>query len=71
LHADFTQAAKALYQHWRGLEGIVAIDEIVEKLVVTRSAEVKEFFNGALFSTSEAPPISLEVEDTTFKIGEG
>jgi hypothetical protein len=30
LHAGFAQAAKALYQHWSGLEGVVAVNEVIE-----------------------------------------
>ncbi|MEY3894339.1 MAG: hypothetical protein RIR78_1117 [Actinomycetota bacterium] len=51
LHAGFAQAAKALNQHRRGLEGVVAIDEVVEQLVVTRGGEVEEILDCSLFRT--------------------
>ena len=70
-HAGFAEAAQALNEHRRGLEGIVTIDEVVEQLVVARGGEVEEIFNCSLFRTGEAPPVTFEVEDTSFEVGQG
>ncbi len=61
--AGFTQTAKALDQHGRGHKGILAVDQVVEELVVGRWAHIEELFNSALFSSGIAPPLALKVQD--------
>ena len=68
--AGIAQAAKALDQHWRGLERILAIDQIIENLIVTRCAEVEELLDCALFSSSKAPPAAFEFKDTEFEVAQ-
>jgi hypothetical protein len=40
-------------------------------LVVARGAEIKELLDGGLFGTGKTPPVTLEIEDTSFEVGEG
>jgi len=64
--AGLAQAAKALHEHWRGEQGILAVDQVVEELVVSRRSHIEELFNGALFGTRVAPPLAFEIQDSHF-----
>ena len=70
-HAGFAEPAQALNQHRRGLEGIVAIDEVVEQLVIAGRCHVEEILDCGLFRSSKAPPITFELKDASFEVGQG
>ena len=66
--AGLAQAAQALDQHRRGFQGLLAINQIVENLIVPRSAQVEELFNRALFRPRKAPPAAFEFQDSGFEL---
>ena len=39
--AGLAQAAQALHEHWRGEQGILAVDQVVEELVVSRRSHIE------------------------------
>ncbi len=54
--AGIAEATQALDEHGLSGQGIVAINQIIERLIVRRRSQVKELFNGALLYSCMAPP---------------
>lgn len=69
-HASLAQAAQTFHQHWRGHKGILAINEVVEKLVVARGVEVEEFLYGALLGSRVTPPIALKIQNSDLEVAQ-
>src|SRR6478736_1462217 len=55
--------AQALDEHRVGLEGLRAVEERVEHLVVARGAHVEELLDGLLLGAGVLPPLALERQD--------
>ena len=66
--ASLAQAAKALDQHWGCQEGILAVDQVIEQLVIGRRGHIEELLDCALFGTCIAPPLAFEVENADFEL---
>ena len=69
LCAGFPQPAQTLYQHRLAQKGILAIDQVIKELVVSRRSEVKELFNRRFLGPGIAPPLPLEIQDLKFEFG--
>jgi len=61
--AGLAQTAQALDQHRRGQKGILAVDQVIEELVVGRWAHIEKLFNSALFGAGVTPPLAFEIKD--------
>ncbi len=68
VHTRLTKAAQALDQHRGGQKGVLAVDKIVEQLVVAGRAHIKELLDGALLGPGITPPTPLEIQDAHLKV---
>ena len=63
LGTSLTEAAQALNQHWLAQKGGLAVNQVVEQLVIGRRGEVKELLDGGLFSAGIPPPLLLKIQN--------
>ena len=64
------QTAKSAHEQRVGLEGLGAVDQGVEHLVVARGAHVELLADRLLLGPGELPPVALELEDVAVALAQ-